>query len=173
MLTSACIHPLSGHIFGLDICRSGGGQQPLLVSLLDGTVAALDVETGDVLWRLDLGSPLLASFSAALRPGSNSLRAEEALMHSGLPIMLPGADGSLFITWGDATSLLERGLEVRLCFERRSQELVPSMQRCTFLSSLLHRKTEPPSCTVRLHLGCTAVLQPETCCSTLAAGQIC
>ena len=35
-------------------------------------------------------------------------------MHSGLPIVLPGADGSLFMTWGDATTMLEHGLEVRL-----------------------------------------------------------
>ena len=109
-----CVRPLSGHNCGDDDCRSDEGQQPLLVSLLDGTVAALDVQTGDVLWRLDLGSPLLASFSAALRPGSNGLRADEPLMYSGPPIVLPGADGSLFMTWGDATSLLEHGLEVRL-----------------------------------------------------------
>lgn len=66
-----------------------------MVSLLDGSLLALDPDTGTTSWTLDLGSPLLSSSGTWFE---NSLNNEDPVSHS----ILPGADGSLYIFTDDS-----------------------------------------------------------------------
>lgn len=61
-----------------------------MVSLLDGSLLALDPDTGTTSWTLDLGSPLLSSSGTWFE---SSVENEDHVSHS----ILPGADGSLYI----------------------------------------------------------------------------
>jgi len=79
------------------VCCSDSGEGPLVVSLLDGKIAALDQETGGRLWEYDTGQPLVSNKGTASR--GNDSKAT----------VFPGADGSLY-----AYHHKERSFEVRL-----------------------------------------------------------
>ncbi|KAK9823205.1 hypothetical protein WJX72_001091 [[Myrmecia] bisecta] len=74
-------------------------DDPLLVSLLDGSLAALDSETGEQLWRFDSGSPLVSA------SGTASKQQAGRRPHT----IFPGADGALYSYHSDGA--LERGVE--------------------------------------------------------------
>lgn len=62
------------------------GDDLFLVGLLDGSLNAIDPETGAVLWRYDSGSPMLSVETLeTLVPGQHST-----------PTFFPGADGGLY-----------------------------------------------------------------------------
>ena len=67
-------------------------QEPslLLLTLLDGSLLALDQDLGTVLWSLDLGSPLLSSSGTWQETSPDT---KKPVSRS----ILPGADGSLYI----------------------------------------------------------------------------
>lgn len=79
------------------MCCSDSGEGPLVVSLLDGKIAALDQETGGQLWEYDTGQPLVSNKGTASR--GNDSKAT----------VFPGADGSLY-----AYHHKERSFEVYL-----------------------------------------------------------
>ena len=56
----------------------------LLVGKLDGTLTALELQTGQVLWSFDSGAPLVSS-GKGLSAGSSIV-----------PHVFPGADGTLY-----------------------------------------------------------------------------
>ena len=83
VLTLACVASLatsaSGGGFGVGVTVGGhertssssssaprdGSRSPLLVSLLDGTVQAVDRATGEAMWSFSSGSPLVRAHAAA------------------------------------------------------------------------------------------------------------
>ena len=78
-----------------DWCRPDGA---LLASLLDGSVVALDSETGQTLWTFDSGLPLLSSAGFSERP------------EGGKRAIFPSTDGTLYSYQLGITG--EQGLEV-------------------------------------------------------------
>lgn len=51
--------------------------------MLDGTIAALEMETGEIVWIFEMDKPLLSS--------------QQGLDQSSRPQVFPGVDGSLFV----------------------------------------------------------------------------
>jgi len=64
-----------------------GGQQQVLVGTVDGSVSAMDGETGEALWTFKSGSPLVSSSRTPVSPGDG---------RRGPSYVIPGTDGSLF-----------------------------------------------------------------------------
>jgi len=64
-----------------------GGQQQVLVGTIDGSVSAMDGETGEALWTFKSGSPLVSSSRTPVSPGDE---------RRGPSYVIPGTDGSLF-----------------------------------------------------------------------------
>jgi len=98
----------------------------LLVSLLDGTLIALDSLTGAELWAepFDTGKPLIRSVPAA--PGAPLAAGEDPDAHAslgtGLGVVFPGLDGALYAYangpepgggGGGGAAARKRGLQVR------------------------------------------------------------
>jgi hypothetical protein len=102
----------------------------LLVSLLDGTLIALDSLTGAELWAepFDTGKPLIRSVPAA--PGAPVAAGEDPAGHqglgTGLGVVFPGLDGALYAYadgaepgggggggGGGGAAARKRGLQVR------------------------------------------------------------
>ncbi|CAD7695128.1 unnamed protein product [Ostreobium quekettii] len=76
---------------------SGSQDDVLLVGKLDGTVTALELETGHILWSFDSGSPLVSSGSSQAGDGVPMAR------------VFPGADGTLYrVQSGGANAKIER-----------------------------------------------------------------
>ena len=73
----------------------------LLVTRADGTVVALDAETGDTQWTWDTGAPLVASSppnDAAMRSWDDGGR--ESTPEARPPrFVFPGTDGALYAVW--------------------------------------------------------------------------
>ena len=75
---------------GVRLCRAEvsapTGDDIFLVGLLDGTLNAIDPETGAMLWRYDSGSPMVSVQTLEwLIPGQRAT-----------PTFFPGADGGLY-----------------------------------------------------------------------------
>ena len=64
-----------------------GGNQQVLVGTVDGSVSAMDGETGKPLWTFNSGAPLLSSSKTPVSPGDSE---------QGPSYVIPGTDGSLF-----------------------------------------------------------------------------
>jgi len=72
---------------GLAAAGGGGapGSSPLIVTLLDGQVVAVDRDAGEVLWTFDSGAPLVSAKQTQEGNGFN---------------VFPGADGGLYAYHG-------------------------------------------------------------------------
>lgn len=74
-------------------------QHHLLVSLADGTLVALHEKTGEQIWSIDTGAPLVASStssagtSGAASDGTGQSTGVQGKAHEGI---FPGTDGSLY-----------------------------------------------------------------------------
>ena len=64
-----------------------GSSQQVLVGTVDGSVSAMDGETGKPLWTFNSGTPLLSSSKTPVSPGDSE---------EGPSYVIPGTDGSLF-----------------------------------------------------------------------------
>lgn len=84
-------------------------REPLLVSLLDGSVFAIDQESGSRLWTFASGFPLVSA-SGATDYGKQGDSGSRALSKSSRTIF-PGIDGALYSYRQDGG--ITRGLEVR------------------------------------------------------------
>ena len=102
-------------------------HEPLLVSLLDGTVRAVDARTGETMWSFDSGGPLVrahGSPTGADSTGGVAIRPTS-------PVVFPGVDGSLYAYGGESSSSDTTGGEVsRLpVTARQLVEASPSMTK--------------------------------------------
>ena len=93
----SCVQRLDKALHLLSVLFPDSGEGPLVVSLLDGKIAALDQETGGRLWEYDTGQPLVSNKGTASR--GNDSKAT----------VFPGADGSLY-----AYHHKERSFEVQV-----------------------------------------------------------
>jgi len=81
---------------------AASGASPLLVSLLDGTVQAVDRETGASLWSFSSGGPLVRAHTAAPVHGEVDARRDDSASvalrpsRGGPAVVFPGVDGSLY-----------------------------------------------------------------------------
>ena len=123
VLTLACVASLatsaSGGGFGVGVTVGGhertssssssaprdGSRSPLLVSLLDGTVQAVDRATGEAMWSFSSGGPLVRAHAAATvddeDPSASSSSSGAVRPARGRPsTVFPGVDGSLYTLSG-------------------------------------------------------------------------
>ena len=116
------------------------GPSPLLVSLLDGTVQAVDHETGDLLWSFSSGGALVQAHAKPLDgatwddPPSDSDVIALRKTRGAPAVVFPGVDGALYTlsseSNGDANQPNTKAVVTRLpVTARQLVEASPSMTR--------------------------------------------
>ncbi len=116
-------------------------REPLLVSLLDGAVVAIDPDSGSRLWTFASGFPLVSA-SGATNVGKADSSDSTAVSRASRTIF-PGADGALYSYRQDGE--VTRGLEVRPPFHE-DRDAVASMSlhaACVGMCHLLKTDLAP------------------------------
>ena len=101
-LLVACVAALATRSSG-DLDAQSANDSPLLVSLLDGTVQAVDRATGESLWSFSSGGPLVRAHARPARgawdqrgPGDATDAVALQPSRGGPAVVFPGVDGALY-----------------------------------------------------------------------------
>jgi serine/threonine-protein kinase/endoribonuclease IRE1 len=136
-LLVACVAALATRASG-DLDAQAAGS-PLLVSLLDGTVQAVDRATGESLWSFSSGGPLVRAHARPARgewdhaPDDETDAVALRSTRGGPAVVFPGVDGALYALSSESPNA--RGDETKAAVARlpvTARQLVdasPSMTR--------------------------------------------
>lgn len=136
-LLVACVAALATRASG-DLDAQAAGS-PLLVSLLDGTVQAVDRATGESLWSFSSGGPLVRAHARPARgewdhaPGDETDAVALRSTRGAPAVVFPGVDGALYALSSESPNA--RGDETKAAVARlpvTARQLVdasPSMTR--------------------------------------------
>ena len=138
-LLVACVAALATCASG-DLDAQAAVRSPLLVSLLDGTVHAVDPATGESLWSFSSGGPLVRAHARPTRgewdrpPGDAPDAVALRPTRGGPAVVFPGVDGALYALSSESPNALT-GDETKAAVARlpvTARQLVdasPSMTR--------------------------------------------